>query len=282
MNGNGNENDAETLDRLDRLRQRVRALPGAIVAFSGGADSSLLLRVCHDELADRVLAVTAASESLSQHDREWVVRMAAEIGARHRFIDTREIEREGYAANSPERCFFCKDELFASLARIAKEEGQGAILAGYVTDDASDFRPGMRAAREHGVVAPLVDAGIGKPEVRKISKLLGLSTWDRPQAPCLSSRIAYGVRVTPERLAQVEAAEALLRARGFREFRVRHHGSVARIEVPVDEIAAFVDPAVREAIVEGLRGLGFAFVALDLSGFRSGSLNAVLGPHERV
>ncbi|MBI1848716.1 MAG: ATP-dependent sacrificial sulfur transferase LarE [Planctomycetes bacterium] len=275
MSANGKGNEPQL---LERLRLRVRALPGAVVAFSGGADSSLLLRVCHDELGGRVLAVTAASESLSQHDREWVARMAAEIGARHRFVETREIEREGYAANSPERCFFCKDELFTALARVAREEGLEAVLAGYVTDDEGDFRPGMRAARDHGVLAPLLDARIGKVEVREFSKLLGLSTWDRPAAPCLSSRIAYGVRVTPERLRQVEAAEALLRARGFREFRVRHHGSVARIEVPSGEIAAFLEPAAREAIVDGLRQIGFVFVTLDLVGFRSGSLNAVLAP----
>jgi pyridinium-3,5-biscarboxylic acid mononucleotide sulfurtransferase len=268
----------ETDERLlDRLRERVRALPGAVVAFSGGADSSLLLRVCRDELGDRALAVTAASESFSAHDREWATRVAAEIGARHRFVDTREIEREGYAANSPERCYFCKDELFVALSRIAAEEKIGAIVAGYVTDDAGDFRPGMRAAREHGVGAPLLETGIGKADVRAISKRLGLSTWDRPAAPCLSSRLAYGVRVTPERLRQVEAAEALLRDRGFREFRVRHHGSIARIEVPAAEIAAFLDADLRRSLVDGLREIGFAFVALDLAGFRSGSLNSAIG-----
>jgi uncharacterized protein len=267
---------------LDRLRQRVRTLRSAAVAFSGGADSSLLLRVCHDELGDRALAVTSVSESLSRHDREWVERMAAEIGSRHRFVETREIERAGYAANSPDRCYFCKHELFETIARIARDEGLESILAGYITDDAGDHRPGMRAAREFGVVSPLVEVGIGKAEVRSLSRRLGLSTWDRPAAPCLSSRIAYGVRVTPERLSQVEAAEAILRDHGFREFRVRHHGALARLEVPIAELRALLDPPAREAIATALRRLGFLYVTVDLEGFRSGSLNAALGAGSRA
>ncbi len=262
---------------IDRVRKRVRALPSAVVAFSGGADSSLLLKVCHDELGERALAVTSISESFSAHDRGWVERVVSEIGARHRFVSTREIEDEGYAANTPERCFFCKHELFETLAAVAREEGLAILVAGYIADDAGDFRPGMRAAREHGVRSPLLEEGIGKAEVRQLSRLLGLSTWNRPAAPCLASRIAYGVRVSPDRLRQVEAAEALLREKGFLELRVRHHGDVARIEVPPGEIRALLEPGVSDSLVSGLRALGFLYVTVDLAGFRSGSLNEAIG-----
>lgn len=269
--------DARLAHKSDALRARLRTLESAVVAFSGGVDSAVLLRAATDVLGHAaVLAVTARSPSLPRAESETVAAVARECGAEHLFIDTHELDNPEYAANPPERCYFCKVELYARLSQLARERGLKAILCGTNTDDLEDFRPGSRAAGEFAVCAPLAEVGLTKAEVRSLARELGLSVHDKPAAPCLSSRIPYGQPVTVEKLRQIDAAEAALHGLGFRECRVRHHGTLARIEVPADELARFAEAAVRASVDAKLRALGFQYVALDLRGFRSGSLNEAL------
>jgi len=262
-------------DRFDRMRDAVRATGGALVAFSGGVDSTLVLAVAREVLGDRAVALTAHSPSVPSSEREEARALAARIGARHVEVESREGEDPRYRENTSERCYFCKSELYRLCDEACVRLDLPAVLDGFNADDRSDHRPGHRAAAEHRVVSPLAEAGLTKEEVRAWSEAYGLPTWDKPQMACLASRIPYGTPVTPERLARIEAAEAGVRATGLRQFRVRDHGSVGRIEVAAEEMdLAF---ARREDIAQAVRRAGFALAALDLEPFRSGRLNEVAG-----
>ena len=259
------------------LQRTLSGLDRAVVAYSGGVDSTFLAKMAYDALGGQAMAVTAVSPSLARAERDDATRFAAQIGIRHEFIETREMDNPAYRANDSSRCFHCKAELFDRLREFVAERGVQHMLYGPVIDDLGDFRPGMAASRERGARAPLVEAGLRKAEVRELSKRLGLSSWDKPAVACLSSRVAYGSQVTVEKLRQIEDAEALLRAESFRELRVRHHGPIARIEVPESELARFTqDSARRQRIIQGLKTLGFTYVTLDLQGFRSGAMNEAL------
>ncbi|HZP43263.1 MAG TPA: ATP-dependent sacrificial sulfur transferase LarE [Candidatus Binatia bacterium] len=266
--------------KVERLRALLGELPSALVAFSGGVDSSFLVRVAHDVLGDRCLALTTVSPATPAEDVEDAKRLAEAIGVPHLLIDANELAIAGYAENPLDRCYFCKDNLFTICGAEARRRGLAAVLDGANVDDLRDHRPGLRAAAEQGVRHLLVEADFTKAEIRAASRALGLPTWDRPASPCLSSRFPYGTRITEERLARVAAAERLLRACGFEELRVRFHDQIARLEVPLADMPRLLAPQTRTRVVDGLRQLGFAYVTLDLQGFRSGSLNEVLQKHE--
>jgi uncharacterized protein len=257
---------------LDRLRREQ----SVIVAYSGGADSAYLAWAAHRALGGAALAVTADSPSYPGSHREMALRIAREVGFAHRVVRTREAENPDYARNAPDRCYFCKTELFDVLERLRAELGVRAVAYGINADDRGDFRPGHRAAEEHRVLSPLLDAGLSKAEVRALSRAAGLPSADFPASACLSSRIPYGMDVTPAKLAQIDAAEDALRALGFRQVRVRHHGALARVEVAQDELARALDPEQARAISRALHDQGFRWVALDLDGYRTGSLNEIL------
>jgi uncharacterized protein len=259
------------------LQARLHELQSVVVAFSGGVDSALLLQVAVLTLGrEQVLAVTGRSPSVPTAELESAAALAAELGARHEYLDTSEFEDPNYVANPKERCYYCKRELFDRLLPLAAERGCAAVLSGTNADDLGDYRPGLQAAGERRVIAPLADVGITKDDLRRIGAALGLSIHDKPASPCLSSRVQYGEAITPEKLRRIDAAETMLRELGFRECRVRHHDNLARIEVPPAELPRFADPALRQRIDEHLRELGYQYVTLDLRGFRSGSMNEVL------
>ncbi len=256
-----------------RLEEIVTSLAPVVIGYSGGVDSAFLAATAHELLGDRALAITAISPSLSHRERAAAAALARERGWNHMVVETHEIEREEYAVNDPDRCYWCKTELFEVLAPIARERG-ARIAVGTNLDDLNDYRPGTRAASENEIVTPLADAGLDKTEVRALSAERGLPTADKPASPCLASRFAYGVRVTPEGLRRIDQAEEIVRSRGFENFRVRDHGDLARIEVPAHQIDRAA--ALRDGLVTELQALGFRWVTLDLMGFRSGSLNEVL------
>lgn len=258
------------------LKQRLSEFPSLIVALSGGADSAYLAWAAQGVMGERALSVTALSPSYSAHDRAIVEDFVLRLGVRHEFIETHEMENPKYRANAADRCYFCKDELFSVLDAMAQERGFAAIAYGVNADDTLDFRPGHRAATEHRVLAPLLDAGLHKHEIRLLSERAGLPTWDRPASACLASRVPYGTEVTPERLALIERGEAALRELGFRQFRVRLHDKLARVELAPEEMARALSPEMAAAISARLKGAGFTFVALDLEGYRQGSLNESL------
>jgi uncharacterized protein len=260
-------------DGLARLRGVLGAFESALVAFSGGTDSMLVLRVAHDVLGERCVALTTRSPSTPAHDRQAADEGARRLGVRHVWIDTDELAMPEYASNPLNRCFFCKTNLFDLCATERARLGLAAVVDGANVDDLSDHRPGLTAAARHGVRHPLVEAGLGKAAVRAVSRSLGLPTWDRPASPCLASRVPYGTPITAPLLARIDAAEAHLRSLGFVELRVRAHDTLARIEVPVADLPRLLDPAIRDGVAAHLRGLGFAHVTVDLRGFRSGSLN---------
>ncbi|MBL9079939.1 MAG: ATP-dependent sacrificial sulfur transferase LarE [Planctomycetes bacterium] len=263
-------------DKVARLRADLAALPGAVVAFSGGVDSTALLHACAAALGDRTVAVTADSPSLPRAELAEAQALARELGVRHVVVPTHELERPGYRANAGDRCFHCKHELFVTVAQRRGEiaPADWIVVYGAITDDLGDHRPGQRAAAEHGVLAPLVAAGMGKDDVRRYSREHGLRTADKPSFACLSSRVPYGTPIDAAVLRRIEAAEQVLREAGFRQFRVRHHDTLARIEVAPDELErAF---AQRTALGERIRRAGYLYVALDVFGYRSGSLNELL------
>ena len=273
---------ADSLDaKHARLRELVAGYGSALVCFSGGVDSTLLLRVAHDVLGDRCLGLTTISVTMAASERRAAVDLAAGIGARLEVVESHELEREGFAANPTDRCYHCKAELLEIARPRADALGLAEVLLGTNLDDLGDHRPGLRAADERGARQPLVDAGFTKADVRALSRALELPTWDKPQLACLSSRFPYGTEITPERLRRVDAFEDGLRALGFRQLRVRYHGDVARLELDVADMPRALEPRAREAIVTLGRAQGFTFVALDLAGFASGSLNQLIGLRRR-
>lgn len=273
----------DLLAAVKRLFDWFGSFRGVVVAFSGGVDSAVVAAAAHRALSERALAVTAVSPSVSWSQREWAKRTAAEIGIRHEEISTDEVSRDEYRQNNSRRCFFCKQTLYATLAKVAEQRGWETIVSGTNHDDLGDYRPGIEAGQLAGVRAPLVELGLGKADVRKFAKEWGLSVWDQPASPCLASRVAYGVEVTAERLAMIEQAEAWFRARGFEELRVRlHEGDLARIEVPLQRLGELTAGDSARQIVSRLSEIGFRNVTLDLAGLRSGNLNQLIQIGERV
>lgn len=262
------------------LFARLGALETLLVALSGGTDSAYLAWAAHSALGKWALAVTALSASFSAHDRQQAEAFVRHTGIHHEFIHTDEVENPRYAANNADRCYYCKAELFTQLDCIAAERGFAALAYGINADDTQDFRPGHRAAEEHKVLAPLLDARLSKAEIRALSRAAGLATWDRPASACLASRVPYGTPVTPDTLAKVEAGEAVLRGLGFRQFRVRFYGSHARVEIDRSEMARAFQPEVLHAIEERLSKSGFSSVTVDPEGYRQGSLNEALSGRE--
>jgi pyridinium-3,5-biscarboxylic acid mononucleotide sulfurtransferase len=260
--------------KLEQLRSIIGAYDGAAVAYSGGCDSAFLADVAHEVLEHRAVAVTAVSESLAPAELDAARAVARERGWRHVEISTDELSRPAYRANAPDRCYHCKTELFSVLATL--DLGVSEVLVGTNADDTGDFRPGQRAARERDVRAPMLDVGLTKDEIRSLSLERGLVTWNKPASACLASRIAYGVEVTASRLDRIAQAEAFLHGLGFAELRVRDHGELARIEVPLAAVERLASDGVRGKVAAFLRELGFTYITLDLEGFRSGSMNLLL------
>ncbi len=261
--------------KLADLRAVIGEYESVVVAFSAGADSTLVAKVAADVLGDRALAETSASESLAERELQEALAYAESLGINHRVIYTQELQNPDYLANPTNRCYHCKTELYDHLVELAEREGFQRVANGLNLDDLGDYRPGLQAAKEHDVRAPLQEARLTKADVRAISKLLDVPTWDKPAMACLSSRVPYGESITPEKLRQIDRAEQALRDLGYRQLRVRHHGQVARIELPADALVSFVTEHAAVA-TERLKALGFLYVTLDLQGFRSGSMNEVL------
>jgi len=268
---------AELETKRDRLLDILRSYGSVAVAFSGGIDSTVVAQAAHLALGDRAVAVTADSPSVARSELDDARRLSQQIGIRHRIVATDEFTDADYIRNDGSRCYFCKNELYTRVEELLPDLGVAVVCSGANLDDQGDYRPGLKAAAEHAVRHPLQEAGFTKADVRALARAWGLPTWDKPASPCLSSRLAPGVAVTAERTGRVEAAEAYLRSLGLRECRVRlHEGELARIEVPAGELARLAEPAVRDGLVQRLKEVGFQFVTLDLEGFRSGSLNALV------
>lgn len=271
-------------EKLERLKAILKGCGSAVVAFSGGLDSTFLASVAQEVLGDKALAVTSLSPSLPSRDRRDAEEAVKVLGLKHRFIETHELEDERYTANPENRCFYCKDELFRQLSDLAKSEGYAAVLDGSNTDDTGDFRPGRKAGEEWNVRSPLLEADLTKAEIRELARERNLTVWDKPQSACLSSRIPYGASITLEALRQIDAAETVLRELGFRQVRVRHHDRLARIEVGRSEIPRLLSDGVKEQVSRALKAAGYLFVTVDLEGYRTGSLNEAIqkpaGPGE--
>jgi pyridinium-3,5-biscarboxylic acid mononucleotide sulfurtransferase len=264
-----------------KLVSYLAQLPDCLVAFSGGVDSAVVANAAHVALGERAMAVTGVSASLATGELEAARRIAAAIGIRHETINTDELADPGYLANAPSRCFHCKTELYSQMCSLAAELGFTHLANGTNADDLGDFRPGLQAAAEHHVLSPLVECGIDKQGVRQLALDWGLEVWDKPASPCLSSRVVYGLEITPERLARIDAAESLIKEMGFSSVRVRfHHDDLARLEVAAEEISKLADNRLRTTITEKLRALGFRYVTVDLEGFRSGSFLPLVSERE--
>jgi len=262
--------------KLDRLKEILRDMGTILVAYSGGVDSTFLAVTAHEVLGKNSLAVFAASPVAPPMEKEEAAALAQNIGLRFKIIDSNEMSNPDFVSNPPERCYYCKRELFSELKPIAKAEGLKWIADGTNADDLSDFRPGRKASAEAGIRSPLLEAGLTKAEIRQLSHARGLPTWDRPASPCLASRIPYGTPVTAETLNKIARGEQYLHSLGIRELRLRHHGDIARIELDPEDMAKIITPEIRQDIVTHLKALGYKYVALDLTGYRIGSLNEVL------
>jgi uncharacterized protein len=266
----------DTQSAYDALRRALREMGRVAVAYSGGVDSSLLLRLAHDELGEGCTGLLAVSETYPRSEVASALALAEHIGARVAQIRTGELDDPSFVANDPDRCYHCKSELWTRFKAYAEEHGLGQVLDGSNADDAQDYRPGRRATAEHGIRSPLLEAGLSKDEIREISRELGLPTWSKPAMACLASRIPYGTPIQPAALARIDAAEGFIRDLGFRQVRVRCHDRIARIELDEDEIPRFLDAPVRRLVDDKLKELGFLYVTVDLRGYRTGSLNEAL------
>jgi uncharacterized protein len=263
-------------EKLDRLKSMLEALGSGLVAYSGGVDSTFLLKVAKDVLGDRVIAATADSEVFHPKELEASRNMARRLGVKQIITRTDQLVNPDFAANTPERCYHCKRQILSRLIEIAEEHGKHHVMDAATLDDTGDFRPGMRAASELGVRSPLKDVGLTKGEIRALSKAMNLPTWDKPSSPCLATRFPYGVSITKEGLSRVQQAEDVIAQFGLRQIRVRDHGDTARIEVMSDEMETLLRRDVRDLVVERIRDLGFTYVSLDLQGYRTGSMNEPL------
>lgn len=267
-------------EKLEKLRKNLRDMEKVVIAFSGGVDSSFLLKVAVEELGENALAVTASSSTYPVREQMEAQNLARELGARHKIIVSEELDIEGFAENPPNRCYYCKNELFSKLQAVGKEEGMNYILDGSNFDDLNDHRPGMIAAKELGVRSPLKEAGLTKDEIRFFSKEMNLDTWNKPSFACLSSRFPYGTKITKEKLEQVGQGEDVLRELGFHQFRLRHHGEMARIELTRDQFSLMMEKV--DLVVEELKACGFTYVTMDLQGYRTGSMNETLSEEEKL
>ena len=272
--------ESDLLEKLNRLKNILADMGSAAVAFSGGVDSTFLLKVARDVLGDRCIGIVALSESYLPEEAEEARELANQIGVECVFIETQELQNEQYASNPTNRCYYCKKELFAKMFEVAESRGIKWLLYGANADDLGDFRPGSQAAKEVNARAPLVEAGITKAEIRELSRRLGLPTWNKPASACLASRVPYGTRITADILNRIASAERFLKQKGFTQVRVRHHSDIARIEVPREEFSRLLEGDTAAEIVTKLKELGYVYVTLDLQGFRSGSMNEVLSKNK--
>ena len=267
--------------KFQKLKDSIQGLGSVAIAYSGGVDSTFLLKVAADLLGNKVIAITAKSTTYPEREFKEAVKYIGDIGAKHIVIISEELEIEGFAKNPIDRCYFCKKELFSKVRKVADENNINAVLDGSNADDVSDYRPGMKAANELKVISPLKDAGLTKDNIRELSKRLGLPTWNKPAFACLSSRFPYGNEITVEKLSMVERAEQFLLDLGFRQIRVRHHGDIARVEVNAQERNKFFSTEMMDKVANELKNIGFKYVTLDLLGYRTGSMNEVLSEKEK-
>ncbi len=275
-NNNKLELKPETLSKFERLKSILKDMDSVLIGFSGGVDSSFLLKTAQDVLGDGVLAVIARSETYPEKEQEEAIKMAEEWNVPLKIVQTDELNNPDFVQNPPTRCYFCKNELFSKLKEIASSKGIHFVCDGANYEDLDDFRPGAKAAEELGVRSPLKEAGMVKDEIREISRWMGLPTWNKPSLACLSSRFPYNTTIDRDSLKQIAQAEDYLRSKGFTQVRVRHHGQIARIEVELDEIVIMMDPELRRDVVENFKAFGYAYVTLDLAGYRTGSMNEPL------